>query len=87
MKVNKGVLDALVDNQNLIVANGGQIYLTTNAKDELLKGVVNHSGIIEASSIDELTQSEVILFAHGGTANIDGTINAKGGLLKHQEKT
>ncbi|WP_260960056.1 beta strand repeat-containing protein [Aliarcobacter cryaerophilus] len=77
MKVNKGVVDALVDNQNLIVANGGQIYLTTNAKDELLKGVVNHSGIIEASSLDELTQSEVILFAHGGTTNVDGSIIAK----------
>ncbi|PRM96514.1 hypothetical protein CJ667_07750, partial [Aliarcobacter cryaerophilus] len=82
LKVNKGVLDALVDNQNLIVANGGQIYLTTNAKDELLKGVVNHSGIIEVNSLDELTQSEVILFAHGGTANIDGTINAKGGFVE-----
>ncbi len=82
MKVNKGVVDALVDNQNLIVANGGQIYLTTNAKDELLKGVVNHSGIIEANSLDELTQSEVILFAHGGTANIDGRINAKNSFVE-----
>ncbi|MFX4282154.1 beta strand repeat-containing protein [Aliarcobacter butzleri] len=82
LKVNKGVLDALVDNQNLIVANGGQIYLTTNAKDELLKGVVNHSGIIEASSLDELTQSEVILFAHGGKANVDGSIIAKNSFVE-----
>ncbi|WP_141050354.1 two-partner secretion domain-containing protein [Aliarcobacter cryaerophilus] len=81
LKVNKGVLDALVDNQNLIVANGGQIYLTTNAKDELLKGVVNHSGIIEANSIDDL-QSEVILFAHGGTANVDGSIIAKNSFVE-----
>ena len=82
LKVNKGVLDALVDNQNLIVANGGQIYLTTNAKDELLKGAVNHSGIIEASSLDELTQSEVILFAHGGTTNVDGSIIAKNSFVE-----
>ncbi|MCT7481313.1 GLUG motif-containing protein [Aliarcobacter cryaerophilus] len=82
LKVNKGVLDALVDNQNLIVANGGNVYLTTNAKDELLKGVVNHSGIIEASSIDELTQSEVILFAHGGTTNVDGSIIAKNSFVE-----
>ena len=82
LKVNKGVVDALVDNQNLIVANGGQIYLTTNAKDELLKGVVNHSGIIEASSLDELTQSEVILFAHGGTTNVDGSIIAKNSFVE-----
>ncbi|MGJ0365378.1 beta strand repeat-containing protein [Aliarcobacter cryaerophilus] len=82
LKVNKGVLDALVDNQNLIVANGGNVYLTTNAKNELLKGVVNHSGIIEASSIDELTQSEVILFAHGGTTNVDGSIIAKNSFVE-----
>ncbi|MCT7604754.1 YDG domain-containing protein, partial [Aliarcobacter butzleri] len=84
LKVNKGVVDALVDNQNLIVANGGQIYLTTNAKDELLKGVVNHSGIIEASSLDDLTnnQNEVILFAHGGTTNIDGSIIAKNSFVE-----
>lgn len=76
LKVNKGVVDALVDNQNLIVANGGNVYLTTNAKDELLKGVVNNSGIIEATSLDDL-QSEVILFSNGGTANISGEIKAK----------
>ncbi|MGH2306901.1 GLUG motif-containing protein [Aliarcobacter sp. ERUVET-8] len=82
LKVNKGVVDALVDNQNLIVANGGQIYLTTNAKDELLKGVVNNIGIIEASSLDELTKSEVILFAHGGTTNVDGSIIAKNSFVE-----
>src|SRR5574344_664730 len=82
LKVNKGVVDALVDNQNLIVANGGNVYLTTNAKDELLKGVVNHSGIIEANSLDELTQSEVILFAHGGTTNVDGSIIAKNSFVE-----
>ncbi len=81
LKVNKGVLDALVDNQNLLVANGGQIYLTTNAKNELLKGVVNHSGIIEANSLDDL-QSEVILFAHGGTTNVDGSIIAKNSFVE-----
>ncbi|RZV13504.1 filamentous hemagglutinin N-terminal domain-containing protein, partial [Aliarcobacter butzleri] len=46
LKVTKGVLDALVENNNLLIANGGNVYLTTNAKNELLKGVVNNSGII-----------------------------------------
>src|SRR5574344_631154 len=81
LKVNKGVVDALVDNQNLLIANGGNVYLTTNAKDELLKGVVNHSGIIEANSLEELS-SEVILFAHGGTTNVDGNIIAKNSFVE-----
>ena len=84
LKVTKGVLDALVENNNLIIANNGSVYLTTNAKDELLKGVVNNRGKIEANSISDLTnkKNEVILFAHGGTANIDGEIKAKGSFVE-----
>ncbi|MCT7517397.1 GLUG motif-containing protein [Aliarcobacter cryaerophilus] len=81
LKVTKGTLNSLVENNNLIVANGGNVYLTTNAKNELLKGVVNNTGIIEANSLDDL-QSEVILFAHGGTANIDGEIKAKNSFVE-----
>ncbi|WP_026807867.1 beta strand repeat-containing protein [Aliarcobacter lanthieri] len=81
LKVTKGALNSLVENNNLIVANGGNVYLTTNAKNELLKGVVNNTGIIEAASLDDL-QSEVILFAHGGTANIDGEIKAKNSFVE-----
>ncbi len=85
-RVNRGVVDALVENNNLIVANGGSIYLTTNAKNELLRGVVNNSGIIEANSVDELS-GEVILFAHGGSANISGSVEAKNGFVETSGKT
>ncbi|RBQ31512.1 hypothetical protein CRU92_06985 [Arcobacter sp. FW59] len=85
LKVTKGTLNSLVENNNLIVANGGNVYLTTNAKNELLKGVVNNTGIIEAASLDDL-QSEVILFAHGGTANISGEIKAKDSFVETSGK-
>ena len=42
LTVDKGVLDALVENKNIIQADGGKVYLTTNAVDEILKGVVNN---------------------------------------------
>ncbi|WP_119173119.1 two-partner secretion domain-containing protein, partial [Aliarcobacter cryaerophilus] len=79
--VNKGVLDALVKNSGTIIANGGEVYLTTNAVNELLKGVVNNTGVIEANSLAGIT-GHVELFAHGGTANIDGSIIAKGGFVE-----
>jgi filamentous hemagglutinin family protein len=85
LKVNKGVLDALVENSGTIIADGGEIYLTTNAVDELLKGVVNNTGVIEANSIDDLT-SHVELFAHGGTAQVGGTIEAKDGFVETSGK-
>ncbi len=79
--VNKGVLDAMVENSGTIIADGGEIYLTTNAVNELLKGVVNNTGIIEANSLDGLT-GKVELFAHGGTANVSGTLKAEGGFIE-----
>ena len=85
LSVNKGVLDALVENKGAILADGGKVYLTTNAVDELLKGVVNNTGIIEAKSLEDMN-SEVILFAHGGTANISGTIDASGGFVETSGK-
>ena len=85
LTVEKGVLDALVENKNIIQADGGKIYLTTNAVDELLKGVVNNTGIIEAKSLDDVS-SEVILFAHGGMANIAGSIDATGGFVETSGK-
>jgi filamentous hemagglutinin family protein len=79
--VNKGVLDALVENRGAVYADGGEIYLTTNAVNELLKGVVNNTGIIEANSLDGIT-GYVELFAHGGTTQVDGTISAHDGFVE-----
>jgi len=81
LKVDKGVLDALVENKGALYADGGEVYLTTNAVNELLKGVVNNTGVIEANSIDDL-KSEVILFAHGGEAKVGGIIKAEGGFVE-----
>jgi filamentous hemagglutinin family protein len=81
LTVNKGVLDALVDNRGAIIADGGEIYLTTNAVDELLKGIVNNSGIIEANSLDDVI-GHVELFAHGGGVQVGGTIEAKDGFVE-----
>ena len=85
LKVDKGVLDAMIENSGTIIADGGEIYLTTNAVDELLKGVVNNTGIIEANSLDGLT-GYVELFAHGGTAEIGGNIEAKDGFVETSGK-
>lgn len=86
LKVDKGVLDALVENKGAIYADGGNVYLTTNAVGELLKGVVNNTGIIEANSLDDIT-GEIILFAHGGNTNVSGTLEAKEGLIETSGET
>ncbi|WP_067177573.1 filamentous hemagglutinin N-terminal domain-containing protein [Sulfurospirillum sp. UCH001] len=75
LTVTKGVLDALVENKGALIANGGEIYLTTNAVNDLLKGVVNNTGVIEAQTLDDVT-GKIELYAHGGTANVNGTLDA-----------
>lgn len=78
LKVDKGVLDALVENKGAVYADGGKIYLTTNAVDELLKGVVNNTGIIEAKSLDDI-EGQIELFAHGGEVQVGGTLSTEEG--------
>jgi filamentous hemagglutinin family protein len=85
LTVEKGILDSLVKNSGTIIADGGEIYLTTNAVNELLKGVVNNTGIIEADSLDGLT-GKVELFAHGGEVQVGGTISAKDGFVETSGK-
>jgi filamentous hemagglutinin family protein len=75
LTVTKGVLDALVENKGALIANGGEIYLTTNAVNDLLRGVVNNTGVIEAQTLDDVT-GKIELYAHGGTVNADGTLDA-----------
>ncbi len=85
LTVKKGILDSIVKNSGSIKADGGEIYLTTNAVDELLKGVVNNTGVIEADSLDGLT-GKVELFAHGGEAQVGGTISATDGFVETSGK-
>lgn len=85
LTVDKGVLDALVENSGTILSDGGEIYLTTNAVNELLRGVVNNTGVIEANSMEGVT-GKVELFAHGGEVQIAGTIKAKDGFVETSGK-
>jgi filamentous hemagglutinin family protein len=81
LRVDKGVLDALVENKSAIYADGGEVYLTTNGVNEILKGVVNHSGIIEANSFDDV-ESKVVVYAHGGSTSVSGDIVAESGFVE-----
>lgn len=73
LTVTKGVLDALVENKGALIADGGEIYLTTNAVNDLLKGVVNNTGVIEAQTLDDVT-GKIELYAHGGEVHVGGSI-------------
>ena len=87
--VDKATADGLgITNSGTIGANGGSVILTARTASDLLKNVVNNSGIIEAKS---LVQQEGQIILDGGDAGIvanSGTLDvssaqsgAKGGSI------
>ncbi len=83
VQVDEAVVDALVENHQLIKADGGQVVLTANAGEALLKTVVNNTGVIEAQTLGEKDGKIVLLGSFdGGTVQVAGTLDAsapKGG--------
>ncbi|KAB8042756.1 YDG domain-containing protein [Janthinobacterium aquaticum] len=86
--VDQGAVGALVSNGGLIRADGGNVLLSAQAAGDLLKTVVNNTGIIEAQTID--TKSGTIKLLgdmQSGTVNAAGTLDAsaptggKGGFI------
>jgi filamentous hemagglutinin family protein len=73
--IDEGALDALVENGRAIQADGGVVYLTAKAADELLGAQVNNDGIIQARSIDDL-KGHISLHAEGGLTRVGGTLEA-----------
>ena len=73
--VNAGAVGALVNNGGMIRADGGSVVLTAQAAGDLLRTVVNNTGVIEAQTIA----------TRGGTIKLlgdmqTGTVNAAGTL-------
>jgi filamentous hemagglutinin family protein len=75
VSLDEGALDALVESKNAIVADGGRVFLTAKAADDVVASQVNTDGIIEAKTLGELKGS-VEVYAHGGTAKIAGKLDA-----------
>jgi len=51
--IDKGAVDALIENRGLIKADEGTVILSAKAADSVSKAVVNNSGVIEAKAITE----------------------------------
>jgi filamentous hemagglutinin family protein len=75
--VDQGAIDALVRNGGMIRADGGKVLLTAQAAGQLLRTVVNNTGIIEARTIGS-REGTILLLGdmHGGTVTVSGTLDA-----------
>ncbi|MDR1857532.1 MAG: filamentous hemagglutinin N-terminal domain-containing protein [Desulfovibrio sp.] len=98
VSIEEGSLNALVENKNAIVADGGKVILTAKGADEVMGAQVNTDGIVQARTLADITGEEPLkgsieVNALGGTANIAGTLDASapdggdGGFIETSGKT
>lgn len=90
IQVRQGALDALIEQGGAIRADGGVVYLTAKAANELTTTVINHTGITEAKTLATGKKGEIVLmggFEHerivvGGTLDASAPSGGDGGFIE-----
>lgn len=76
-RIERGALQALVEQAGQISADGGTILIEARALDALASAVVNHSGISQARTVQEREGRIVLLGDLGvGQTHVHGTLDA-----------
>ncbi|WP_322087685.1 filamentous hemagglutinin N-terminal domain-containing protein [Burkholderia sp. BCC1999] len=76
LQVDERAVDALVSNERLLKADGGQVLMSARTANALLQTVVNNQGAIEARTLRN-SAGRISLDGHdAGTVNVAGTLNA-----------
>ncbi|MEA3066258.1 MAG: hypothetical protein QOJ27_2719, partial [Sphingomonadales bacterium] len=75
--IDKGAVNALVNNGGLLRADGGQVLMTAQAAGQLLRTAVNNSGIIEARTLENRNGVIKLLGdMESGTMSVAGVLDA-----------
>lgn len=90
IQVKQGALDALIEQGGAIKADGGVVYLTAKAANELTTTVINHTGVTEARTLATGKKGEIVLmggFEHerivvGGTLDASAPAGGDGGFIE-----
>lgn len=76
MQIENDALETLIQNGGAVKADGGVVWLTSQAANNLASSVINNTGLIEAQTLTTGEKGEIILFAHGGTGYFSGKLDA-----------
>lgn len=75
--VNKGAVDALVQNGGLIQADGGRVLMTAQSANNLLPSSVNNTGVVRAQTLENHNGTIMLMGdMQSGTVNLAGTLDA-----------
>ncbi|MCC6210081.1 MAG: filamentous hemagglutinin N-terminal domain-containing protein, partial [Burkholderiales bacterium] len=78
LSVDRGVVGALAENQQLIQAEGGRVLLSARAADDVIRAVVNNTGVIEANSVSNINGLVRLEGLGASTVLASGTLRARG---------
>ncbi|OWY26373.1 beta strand repeat-containing protein [Herbaspirillum robiniae] len=78
MEVNNATVNASVANAGVIRANGGTVLMTAHAGNALMAEVVNNSGLIEATSLQQRNGVVVLDGGDSGVVANSGAIDVSG---------
>jgi len=70
------LLQDRINNSKLIRANGGQVLLTAMSAGKVIGNVVNHSGIIEAQTVQQKDGKIILSGGDQGIVSLSGTLDA-----------
>lgn len=87
LQIENDALETLIHNGGAIKADGGVVWLTSQAANNLASSVINNTGLIEAQTLTTGEKGEIILFAHDGHIQIGGMLKAEGGFVETSGKT
>ncbi len=78
VKVTEAALNAQINNNGVIQADGGQIIMTAQSASQLLKTVINNEGVVEARGLVEKNGSIVLSGGDNGMVQVGGTLDVSG---------
>ncbi|MCV6613077.1 MAG: filamentous hemagglutinin N-terminal domain-containing protein [Amphritea sp.] len=77
VQVEQNQLNALVENRQMIIADGGQVLMTAGARNSLMASAVNNTGVVQANTVQNRNGKIVLLGGlQAGVAQVAGTLKA-----------
>lgn len=77
LQVDRSTLDNLVENRQLVQADGGRVLMTAGAADSLLASTVNNTGVVRAQTVENHNGQIVLLGGmQAGHVSVEGTLDA-----------
>ena len=77
-QVDVAAASARVDNTGLLLADGGRVVMSAQAKDALLSTVLNNEGVVRARSIESRNGEIWLGGGNSGVVSVTGTLDASG---------